>query len=53
MEYRAYLCLVNDDEDPSPESIQHLLWHLLRGEGLVTVQVEVRDDDENDQAGEG
>ena len=39
MRYRAGLTIVNDDPDPSTESVEHVIRHRLRGDGLVTVSV--------------
>ena len=39
MRYRAGLTIVNDDPDPSTESVEHVIRHRLRGDGLVSVAV--------------
>ena len=39
MEYRVAVTLVNDDSDPAPVSVGHILGHLLRGEGVISLTV--------------
>ena len=39
MRYRAGIEIVNDDLDPSTESVEHIIRHRLRDDGLVSVAV--------------
>ena len=43
MEYRVLVVICNDDQEPSPESVLHLVGYLLREHGYVTAMVTMED----------